>query len=83
MRESLASLSYTTNCCSSCVCCCYNGTSAFVDKLPSTDCGCKTSFRGSDIKLAITLAVMVLVPTLLASLYLGGQLCISPYKKAR
>ena len=65
------------------MCCCYNGTSAFVDKLPSADCQCKTSFRGNDIKLAVTLAVIVLVPTLLASLYLGGQLWVSPYKKPR
>lgn len=69
--------------CSSCVCCCYNGTSGFVDMQPASDCTCKNNIKSSDVKIGVTLAVIVLVPTLLASSYFSGVLGISPYKKIR
>ena len=68
---------------SNCVCCCYNGTSGFVDMQPSADCTCKNNIKSSDVKIGISLAVIVVVPTLLAGSYFSGLLWISPYKKIR
>lgn len=67
--------------CSSCVCCCFTGSSAFINYRPTSDCTCDRKFDSGELKLAAVLAVIVVVPTLLASCYLGGQLWISPYRK--
>ena len=50
---------------------------------PASDCTCKNNIKSSDVKIGVTLAVIVLVPTLLASSYFSGILGISPYKKIR
>ena len=54
-----------------------------MDYLPTSDCQCSRQVNGTDVKLAVVLAVIAIVPSLLASLYFNGQLCISPYKQPR